>query len=104
LLPAPCRNPTFLCYPQTFHGDFDPKDRDFRLAAALALAQLRGKPLSDEALRRVVSREEVRGVHQLLGSSRVQGLGLDPTDVLERVEQQQAAERQQRQQQQGAAA
>jgi hypothetical protein len=101
-LPSTPPHPT-LPPPQTFHADFDPKDRDFRLAAALALGELRGKPLSDEALRRVVSREEVRGVHQLMGSGRLQGLGLDPLDVVQRVEQQQAAEKQQQQQQPAAA-
>lgn len=82
---------------QTFHADFDLKDRDFRLAAAQALGDLRGKPVSDEALKRIIRREEVRGAHQVLSSQRLKSLGLDPLDVVARVEQQQAAEKQQRQ-------
>jgi len=79
---------------QTFHGDFDLKDRDFRVAAAQALADMRGKPVSPEVLRRLMQREEVRGAHQVLASQRVKGLKLDPLTVVDQVEQQQHAEQQ----------
>lgn len=84
-----------MCLPQTFHGDFDLKDRDFRVAAAQALADMRGKPVSPEVLRRLMQREEVRGAHQVLSSQRVKGLKLDPLTVVDQVEQQQHAEQQQ---------
>jgi hypothetical protein len=41
---------------------------------------------------------QVRGAHQVLASSRLKGVKLDPLDVVARVEAQQAAEAQQRQQ------
>lgn len=98
--PTPCACP----YPlQTFHGDFNPEDRDFRLAAAQALGELRGKPVSDEVLRRVVAGEEVRGARQVLASKRLKGAGLDSASIIARVEQQQAEEQQRRQQQIAAA-
>lgn len=63
--PHPSLPPCLLSHPrpvtpQTFHGDFELRDRDFRLAAAQDLGELRGKPVSDEALKRLLMREEVR--------------------------------------------
>jgi hypothetical protein len=54
---------------QTFLGDFELEDRDFRIAAAEALADLRGRPISDAAMARLLAREEVRA--SCLGSGLV---------------------------------
>jgi hypothetical protein len=58
---------------KTFLGDFELRDRDFKLAAAEDLAALRGRPISDEAMRRLMAREEVRGALQVRARPAVWG-------------------------------
>lgn len=71
----------------------DLPDRDFRFEVAEALGNMRGKPLSRAVTTKLLEKESVRGVDQVLASPMFKGT-VDPLQVKQRIEEQQQQQQQ----------
>lgn len=75
----------------------DPAAQDFRFEVAEALGSLRGKPLDKSVVKKLVNKEQVRAVDQVLASPVFKGT-VDPLQFKQEIE-----EKQQQQQRTAAA-